>query len=67
MENEICQEMLNLNAMLQSTMHVILNRVDFVDDNDAQTFFDVGCQYLSSILFARYQREKECHSTSEAK
>lgn len=65
MENEICQEMLNLNSMLRSTMHVILNRSDFVDDNDAQTFFDVGCQYLSSILFARYQREKECHLTQE--
>lgn len=66
MPEKICQEMLNLNVMHRAVMNVLFARTDFVDDNDAQVFFDVGCQFLSSILFAKYQRNKECHLKSEA-
>ena len=67
MPNEMCEEMLNLNAMHHAVMRSLFGRTEFVDEDDAKVFFDVGCQFLSSILFAKYQRNRECHLKLEAR
>ena len=55
-----CQEMENLDAMHRAVLTAMDNREEFVNDEDARSFFEAGCQFLSSILFAKYRRRSEC-------
>ena len=62
-----CEDMRNLDAMHRSVMMAISNRTVFTDEDDARVFYDVACQFLSSILFAKYRRNSTCPLMSEAK
>lgn len=62
-----CQEMQNLDAMHRSVLMAISGRTEFRDEKDAQAFFDTGCQYLSSILLAKYRRNRTCPLMQEKK
>lgn len=61
----MCEEMQNLDAMHHNVMLALTGRTEFADEKDAQAFFDTGCQYLSSILLAKYRRHLSCHSKPE--
>ena len=60
-----CDEIRNLDAMHRGVITVLSGRTEFTDEDDARTFFDVGCQFLSSILFAKYRRSSICPLRSE--
>ena len=62
-----CEEIRNLDAMHRGVMSVLSGRTEFTDEDDARTFFDVGCQFLSSILFAKYRRSSTCPLKQEIK
>ena len=62
-----CQEMQNLDAMHRSVLQVLSTRTEFNNEKDAQIFYDTACQYLSSILLAKYRRNSSCPLMSETK
>ena len=62
-----CEEMRNLDAMHRGVMSVLSGRTEFSDEDDARAFFDVGCRYLSSILFSKFRRSSTCPLMSEHK
>ena len=62
-----CEEMRNLDAMHRGVISVLTVRSDFSDEDDAKAFFDVGCRYLSSILFSKFRRSNTCPLRSEQK
>ena len=62
-----CEEIRNLDAMHRGVMSVLSGRTEFTDEDDARAFFDVGCQFLSSILFAKYRRSSTCPLKLETK
>jgi len=62
-----CQEMQNLDAMHNAVASVIFTRTEFGSEDEAHMFYDIGGQYLSSILFSKYKRNTECHLSQEVK
>ena len=62
-----CEEIRNLDAMHRGVMSVLSGRTEFTDEDDARAFYDVGCQFLSSILFAKHIRSSTCPLNQETK